>query len=105
MITIQKGFLFGLLVLAAVSCTRQAESKFDRIAYANEINQWHSERIDELKSENGWLNLAGLYWLKEGINTFGSDESNDIVFPAGKIDGRAGYFLVKNGVVEIHALA
>jgi uncharacterized protein (DUF1684 family) len=105
MITIQKGFLFGLLVLAAVSCTRQAESKFDRIAYANEINQWHSERIDELKSEKGWLNLAGLYWLKEGINTFGSDESNDIVFPAGKIDGRAGYFLGKNGVVEIHALA
>ncbi|MBK8293079.1 MAG: DUF1684 domain-containing protein [Flammeovirgaceae bacterium] len=105
MSTILKGFLFSLFVLATVSCTQPSENKVDRIAYANEINQWHSERIDELKSEKGWLNLAGLYWLKEGINTFGSDESNDIVFPAGKIDGRAGYFLVKNGVVEIHTLA
>lgn len=104
MSTILKGFLFSLFVLATVSCTQPSENKVDRIAYAKEIDQWHTERIDEVKSDNGWLNLAGLYWLKEGINTFGSDESNDIVFPAGKIDGRAGYFLVKNGVVEIHAL-
>ncbi|MEA3479908.1 MAG: DUF1684 domain-containing protein, partial [Bacteroidota bacterium] len=34
------------------------------------------------KSKHGWLNLAGIYWLKEGIQTFGSDSANDIVFPA-----------------------
>ena len=43
--------------------------------------KWKKERIERLKAENGWLNLAGLYWLEEGANTFGSDSSNSIVFP------------------------
>lgn len=52
--------------------------------YENEIRQWHEKRIESLKAESGWLNLAGLYWLKEGVNTFGSAEENDILFPAEK---------------------
>ncbi|MFO7934515.1 MAG: DUF1684 domain-containing protein [Bacteroidales bacterium] len=34
-----------------------------------------------LKGKSGWLNLAGLFWLEEGENTFGSDSTNDLVFP------------------------
>ena len=30
------------------------------------------KRVENLKEENGWLNLAGLYWLKPGENTFGT---------------------------------
>lgn len=97
-----KGVVPMITLLIVAGCARP-EEKFDRLAHLNEVEQWHTKRIEELKGENGWLNLAGLYWLKEGPNTFGSDESNDIVFPAGKMDARAGYFLVKNGVVEIHA--
>jgi hypothetical protein len=33
--------------------------------YKDEIELWHSNRIQNLKSETGWLNLAGLEWLKE----------------------------------------
>jgi uncharacterized protein (DUF1684 family) len=90
-----------------VGSCKQVEnnSGLDRVAYQQEIDQWHDKRINELKSETGWLNLAGLFWLKEGINTFGSDKSNDLVFPEGKIAPRAGFFLVKNGVVQMNAMS
>ena len=52
-------------------------------AYVSEIANWHYKRVQKLKKENGWLNLAGLFWLKQGENTFGSDPSNVIIFPSG----------------------
>jgi uncharacterized protein (DUF1684 family) len=36
--------------------------------YHQEIDQWKKERLLELKSDQGWLNLAGLFWIKEGNN-------------------------------------
>ena len=60
--------------------------------YRSSIDQWHQERVEGLKKENGWLNLVGLYWLKPGKNTFGSGASNTIVFPKGTIPATAGYF-------------
>jgi uncharacterized protein (DUF1684 family) len=50
--------------------------------YEIEIQKWHEERIEKLKGENGWLSLAGLYWLKPGVNRIGSDPKSDIRFPA-----------------------
>lgn len=73
----------------------QADSR-----YTAETEQWHKERVEGLKRENGWLNLVGLYWLKPGKNTFGSGEGDDIVFPKGAIAAKAGYFeLEDNGSV------
>ena len=51
--------------------------------YIKTIEIWHQQRVKDLKSENGWLNLAGLFWLEEGENTFGSDKTNKIIFPKG----------------------
>lgn len=64
----------------------------DHNAYDQSINNWHKERVESLKKENGWLNLVGLHWLKPGRNTFGSAAGNDIVFPKGTIPASAGYF-------------
>ncbi len=50
-------------------------------SYIASLEQWQKERLESLKGKDGWLNLAGIYWLKEGEQTFGSDTSNDIVFP------------------------
>jgi len=50
--------------------------------YQADIDVWHQERIGKLKGENGWLSLAGLYWLKPGENRIGSDPKSDIRFPA-----------------------
>jgi hypothetical protein len=57
-------------------------------AYVESFEKWKSEQTADLK-EN-WLPLAGLFWLKPGPNTFGSDPSNPIVFP--KVPAHAGQF-------------
>ncbi len=71
--------------------------------YNTEIEEWKIKRVTSLKSENGWLNLAGLFWLEEGKNSFGSASSNNIVFPKGAIPANAGYFNLTNQVVTINA--
>lgn len=48
-----------------------------------ETQAWHAQRIANLKSENGWLTLVGLAWMKEGANAFGAAPDNDLVFPKG----------------------
>lgn len=94
--------IFGLLMLAACTKVKETtEARVDSVSYNMEIDAWRKNRVDELKAEEGWLNLAGLFWLKEGINSFGSSDDNDIRFPAGKIPARAGFLLVNQGTVSI----
>jgi len=68
-------------------------------AYQTEIAQWHSQREERLKSEGGWLSVAGLFWLHEGANPFGKDPGNEIVLPDGA--ARAGVFDLHNGKVTV----
>jgi uncharacterized protein len=102
---------YSLLVFCAIvlfsSCNQEKKEKIfiDTVAYKKEVDQWYANRIEELKAPNGWLNLIGLLWLKDGINTFGSDSKNDVVFPDGKIIAKAGYFLVKENTVSMEAIA
>ena len=70
-------------------------------SYQKEIEDWHAKRIENLKAPNGWLNLAGLYWLDEGRNSFGADTQNKVVFPAGTIVGTAGYFERTGNTVKL----
>jgi uncharacterized protein len=44
---------------------------------------WKAKRIQRLESEDGWLTLVGLGWLKEGANSAGSDPKADVKFPEG----------------------
>ncbi|AEE52000.1 DUF1684 domain-containing protein [Haliscomenobacter hydrossis] len=69
--------------------------------YVEEIKIWHKARIESLKKEDGWLNLAGLYWLKPGSNTFGDAADNQIVFPKGKSAARLGRLILENGEVWV----
>lgn len=50
--------------------------------YEQSINKWRQEMDANLRRENGWLALAGLFWLRTGTNIIGSDRSSDITLPA-----------------------
>jgi uncharacterized protein (DUF1684 family) len=63
------------------ACTPSPPVIEDKQAYIESIEQWQEERLERLKAKDGWLNLAGIYWLKEGKQSLGSHPSNDIVFP------------------------
>lgn len=85
-------------LVVAIFCTAGA---YAQDTYITGIDKWHKEREEGLKKENGWLNLAGLFWLKPGKNYFGSDASNDLVFPRGTIAGKAGYLELEDNNLVI----
>jgi uncharacterized protein (DUF1684 family) len=58
-------------------------------AYQQSFEKWKGKLVDDLKLE--WLPLAGLFWLKPGENSFGTDPKNALVFPKGP--ARAGSFI------------
>ena len=67
--------------------------------FQQETDAWHARRVAALKAEDGWINLAGLHWLSEGLHSFGSDASRAIVFPPGRIAANAGTFERQGNVV------
>ena len=66
-------------------------------SYQTEAEQWQRERAAELRADGGWLSVAGLFWLRDGVNTVGSDPASDIALPAGP--PRAGTIEVRAGKV------
>jgi uncharacterized protein len=66
-------------------------------AYQQSFEEWKSELVDDLKEE--WLPLAGLFWLKPGQNSFGTDPKNAIVFPKGP--AHAGLFTLQGKTVTV----
>lgn len=50
-------------------------------SYENNILEWHAKKYDERVRENGWLALAGLFWLRQGRNLIGSNTVCEVVLP------------------------
>lgn len=71
-----------------------------KTTYHDEIEQWKQERLIELKSENGWLNLAGLFWIKEGKQYFGGSAADDIRFLIPSFPAQVGYFERNGNIVK-----
>ncbi len=74
---------FAIFAFTLLTGCRSGEKAPDPATYRKDIEAWRTARLERLKSPEGWLNLAGLFWLRDGVNTFGSDTSNTIVFPEG----------------------
>lgn len=75
-----KNIALLLMALALFGC-KDRHNEFPE-NYLEDLEQWKTNRDIKLRSENGFVNLVGLYWLEEGENTIGSDSANSIVFPA-----------------------
>jgi uncharacterized protein (DUF1684 family) len=59
--------------------------------YENSILKWRQEVDTNLRRENGWLALSGLFWLRKGTNVIGSDPESDILLPQ-RAPARLGTF-------------
>jgi uncharacterized protein len=95
-----KLFILSALLVSSTSCNTSTPVIEDEAAYIESIELWQDERLEGLKEKDGWLNLAGIYWLEEGIQTIGSDSSNDIIFPA-KAPAYLGTLNVENEKVYL----
>ncbi|HXH29094.1 MAG TPA: DUF1684 domain-containing protein [Candidatus Polarisedimenticolia bacterium] len=67
--------------------------------YEKEIRHWREEREARLKADGGWLTVAGLYWLREGDNRFGTDPGNAFVLPKSSAPAEVGVFTLRDGHV------
>src|SRR5215467_9403978 len=83
----------SVLAIAAGAHTPDSE-------YQRRIQKWRADYEASLRADDGWLTLAGLFWLKEGINRFGSDATNEIVLPEGA-PPHAGSFLFHAGQTQL----
>ena len=74
-------------------------------SYQTEIEQWRREHESNLKADDGWLTVVGLFWLKQGENTVGTDRRSAVVLPQGSAPVRAGFFEFHNGTTSFQPAA
>ena len=86
--------IITFLFLTILTSTK-AQTNFD----VAELKKWDAERIAALKQPDGWLNLEGLFWLKKGVNSFGSSSANDLVFDNAAFPKHLGDFIYEDGKV------
>ena len=58
-----------------------SESRGTSPVRATETESWRAQRERDLKSDTGWLTVAGLVFLKPGVNTVGAHPDSDVVLP------------------------
>jgi hypothetical protein len=66
------------------------------------VQAWRRGREARLRSDEGWLTVAGLFWLGPGAQTFGSAKERGLVLPA-SAPGLAGTLHVTGKRVEVEA--
>ncbi|MBU0474505.1 MAG: DUF1684 domain-containing protein [Bacteroidetes bacterium] len=88
-----------MLMFLTFGCSQKPDTE-----YVKSIKEFHKERIERLKKPDSWLSLVGLYWLKEGKNTFGSDKLNDIILPNNFGSDNLGIFTLKDSTVTVEII-
>lgn len=71
--------------------------------YVRDLTRWRQDREAELKGDNSWLTVAGLFFLNQGKNTFGSGPLNDIVLPS-TAPAEAGTLEFDGKTIWLHAV-
>jgi len=70
-------------------------------AYRASVEKWRAAYEASLRSDDGWLTVAGLFWLHEGENKFGSDPLNDIVLNEAGVPAEVGSFDMHGGKIVV----
>jgi len=69
--------------------------------YEKSVMKWRQEVDGNLRRENGWLALAGLFWLRKGTNEIGSAPTSDILLPA-RAPAKLGTFVFDGNSVILN---
>jgi uncharacterized protein (DUF1684 family) len=89
----------GLALSLSVATTRSEAPS----AYVAGIGEWQEARETRLTADDGWLTVAGLFWLEDGEQSFGSDPESAIVLPE-SAPSRAGSFIMSEGKVRVRVV-
>jgi hypothetical protein len=90
-------FYISIIVLAIVIVATSQTS------FQTEISQWRRQREADLRAEDSWLTVSGLFWLKEGVTSIGTDAKQvDIVLPENSAPSQVGSLELAGRVVTLH---
>jgi uncharacterized protein len=92
-----------LAAAAAAATAASAPGVVDPQAERTLVSEWRAKRVEALTSDGGWLTLAGLFWLKEGDNSFGRAPGNALVLDNPGLAERCGTFTVSGHTVRFTA--
>lgn len=70
-------------------------------SYTTTIETERQQRAQSLLEDRSWFTLAGLFWLGEGENRFGTDAANSIVLTNEDLPAVAGAFHLHKGEVTV----
>jgi uncharacterized protein (DUF1684 family) len=88
------GILLAIVLVFLSSVRAQTD-------YIKAVEKWRSDEEADLKKETGWLAVAGLFWLKDGINTIGAGPDLDVRLTDNFKQGKFGEIDFKNGVAAL----
>lgn len=88
----------GVLLAIVFGLLASAPAQTD---YVKTIEKWRSDAEANLRKETGWLTVAGLFWLKDGINTVGAGENFDVRLTDNFKKGKFGEINFKNGAAAL----
>jgi uncharacterized protein (DUF1684 family) len=71
--------------------------------YVAEIAKWRTDREAEIRADDSWLTVAGLFWLKEGRNRAGANPTFEVTLPSGSAPDWLGDFVLSDGEVRFDA--
>ncbi len=90
----KKLVLLATLLLSLPSANAQT-------AYVKEMEKWRSDQESDLKKDDGWLTVAGLFWLKDGVNTVGAGPGFDVRLTDNFKQGKFGEIDFHNGAATL----
>lgn len=87
-------FLIGVLCFATNIFGQQS-------GYVKKVLEWRAKHQAELLADDSWFTVAGLFWLKEGVNTIGSGDGFDIQLTPNFTRGRFGEIDFRDGIATL----
>jgi uncharacterized protein len=89
---------FSIVLATILVCLTSAQAQTD---YVKKIEKWRSDEERDLKKEDGWLTLAGLFWLRDGTNTVGLGPDFDVRLTDSFKGGKFGEIAFKDGLATL----
>ncbi|MDF1500524.1 MAG: DUF1684 domain-containing protein [Anaerolineales bacterium] len=71
--------------------------------YIKELQDWRAELNRSIRNENGWLALAGLFWVEEGDHSIGRSPNCDFVLHSAEAPEGLGVLTRRGQTVSFEA--
>ena len=70
-------------------------------AWRKELLEWRAKHAADLQKPDGWLSLAGLEWLEQGDNSFGTAAENKIHLKGARLPEHIGILRLQGETVTL----